>query len=89
MASKKKAKPSNEKGRPMMLPAMRVKPGHSSPSSNEMIVPDTAPTANRTANAFDHRLASACQTGSPVRRCRPSAINIITGRPTPKTAKLR
>ena len=58
-------------------------------SSQEMIVPETAPTANRIANAFDQRRASASQTRSPVRRCRPSAVSIMTGRPTPKTAKLR
>ena len=54
-----------------------------------MIVPDTAPTANRIANAFDQRRASARYSGSPVRRCSPSAISIITGRPTPNTAKSR
>ena len=73
----------------MIPPAIRVNPGHSSPSSNEMIVPDTAPTANRMANAFDQRRARASQTRSPLRRCRPSAISIITGSPTPNTAKLR
>src|SRR4051794_28879027 len=89
IASRKKAKPSSANGRPMTPPAIRVKPGHSSPSSNEMIVPDTAPTAKRIANAFDQRRARASQTRSPVRRYRPSAISIISGRPTPKTAKLR
>jgi hypothetical protein len=54
-----------------------------------MIVPDAAPTANRTAKTFDHRRASARQTGSPVRRCIPSATSIISGSPTPSTAKNR
>ena len=63
--------------------------GNSSPSSKLMIVPDAAPTANSTANTFDQRRASARQTGSPVRRCMPSATSIISGRPTPSTAKNR
>ena len=73
----------------MIPPAIRVNPGHSSPNSNEMIVPDTAPTANRIANALDQRRARASQTRSPPRRWRSSAISIITGSPTPNTAKLR
>ena len=54
-----------------------------------MIVPETAPTANSTPNTFDQRRASARQTGSPVRRCMPSATSIISGSPTPSTAKNR
>ena len=50
----KKAKPSRLNGMPMMPPANSMKRGHSNPSSNESIVPDTAPIPNVTANAFDH-----------------------------------
>ena len=71
----------------MMPPAKAMNRGHSSPSSKLMIVPDAAPTANRIANTFDQRRASARHTGSPVRRCIPSAISIINGNPTPSTAK--
>ena len=39
--------------------------GHNSPSSKLMIVPDAAPTANRIANTFDQRRASARQVGIP------------------------
>ena len=73
----------------MIRPAIRLNPGHSSPSSKEMMVPETAPTANRIANALDHRRASARHVGSPLRRCMPSAMSIISGSPTPNTAKLR
>jgi hypothetical protein len=70
-------------------PAGAMKRGKSRPSSKLMIVPEAAPTANRTANTFDQRSASARQTGSPVRRCIPSAMRIIRGSPTPSTAKNR
>jgi hypothetical protein len=73
----------------MIRPATSVKRGHSRPSSKEMIVPETAPTAKRIANAFDQRRARARQVGSPVRRWRPSAASIMTGRPTPRIAKVR
>jgi hypothetical protein len=85
----KNANPSSENGRPMIPPANAMKRGKSKPSSKLMIVPDTAPTAKRIANAFDQRSASARQTGSPVRRCIPSAITIISGNPTPSTANTR
>ena len=39
IASRKKANPSREKGRPMIRPATRLNPGHSSPSSKEMMSP--------------------------------------------------
>ena len=87
IASRKNAAPSSENGKPMIPPAKAMNRGHSSPSSKLMIVPDAAPTANRIANTFDQRRASARQTGSPVRRCIPSAISIISGNPTPSTAK--
>ena len=52
IASMKNAKPSSENGRPMMPPAYFMNCGHSRPSSNDRIVPDTAPTANRIAMPF-------------------------------------
>src|SRR5512133_556845 len=48
IASAKKAKPSMEKGMPMIAPANAMKRGHRSPSSKEITVPDTAPTAAKT-----------------------------------------
>ena len=89
IASMKNAAPSSENGRPMIPPAYAMKRGKRSPSSKLMIVPDAAPTANSTANTFDQRRASARHTGSPVRRCIPSATSIISGNPTPSTAKNR
>src|ERR1039458_5007797 len=41
MASVKNAKPSREKGRPMIAPAFSMKPGQSKPSSKDNTVPDT------------------------------------------------
>jgi hypothetical protein len=58
IASVKKANPSSENGSPTIAPAWRMNPGHSSPSSNDSTVPDTAPTANRIAVPLAHRLAS-------------------------------
>src|SRR5216684_1749178 len=58
----KKAKPSAEKGRPMMLPLKAMTPGQSRPSSNDTAVPDTAPTANRIPN-------EACRLRGPRTRC--------------------
>ena len=55
----KKAKPSGEKGMPMMPPANSMKRGQSSPSSKERTVPETAPTAKRIAKALAQRRASA------------------------------
>ena len=65
-----------------------MKVGHSSPSSNESTVPDTAPTANSTAKTFDQRWAKARQTRSPVRRWRHSAASTSRGMPTPNTASV-
>ena len=63
IASMKNAAPSSENGRPMMPPAKAMNRGHSSPSSKLMIVPEAAPTANRIANTFDQRRASARHVG--------------------------
>ena len=56
MASVKKAKPSKEKGMPIIAPAFSIKPGHNKPSSKDNTVPDTAPTAKRTAVPRAQRL---------------------------------
>ena len=53
----KKAMPSIANGRPITSPNVDIRPGHSRPISKLRIVPDTAPTANSTAEAFAHRLA--------------------------------
>ena len=59
IASGKNAKPSSENGMPMIGPGERMKRGHSSPSSNDSTVPDTAPTANRIAVPLAQRFASS------------------------------
>ena len=38
-------------------PYLPIRPGHSSPISNDSTVPDTAPTANSTAATWDQRCA--------------------------------
>src|SRR5437016_5501215 len=86
MASMKNAKPSAEKGRPKMAPENAMNLGQSRPSSKESAVPETAPTANRMPNAFDHRCARLSQTSSLVFSHKPSATIISSGRPTPRTA---
>src|SRR6266496_3362864 len=68
IASVKKAKPSSEKGIPIIAPDFSIKAGQSRPSSNESTVPDTAPTAKRMAAPLDHRFVSSKKTGRPVRR---------------------
>ena len=55
----KKANPSSENGMPMIGPANFMNSGHSSPSSNDSTVPETAPTAKRIAVPLDQRLASS------------------------------
>src|SRR2546422_11508575 len=87
MASVKNAKPSSEKGIPMIAPACCMKPGQSKPSSNESTVPETAPTANKMAVPFAHRWQRSRYTGCFVRRYIPSAIAISSGIPIPKAAK--
>ncbi len=59
IASVKKAKPSSENGIPIIGPAWRMNSGHSSPSSKESTVPETAPTAKRIAVPRAHRLVSS------------------------------
>ena len=58
IASRKKAMPSSANGRPITSPNSDIMPGHSRPISKLSIVPDTAPTANRTAETLAHFFAS-------------------------------
>jgi hypothetical protein len=58
MASTKKEKPSRVKPSPKTLPKSWIHTGHSSPSSNDRIVPVTTPTANIARLIRDHRRAS-------------------------------
>src|SRR5829696_3429560 len=88
IASVKNANPSSEKGMPMIGPAYAMNPGQSSPSSNDSTVPETAPTANRIAVPFAHRLARSSATGSRVRCHRRSASTMSAGMPIPTTAKM-
>ncbi len=59
IASTKNEKPSSPNASPKTSPNVAMKFGHSSPSSNDRIVPVTTPTANRISITFDQRLASA------------------------------
>ena len=59
IASMKKEKPSKPKASPKTSPKVAMNSGHSSPSSNDRIVPVTTPIANRIAIAWDQRFASA------------------------------
>ncbi len=58
IASRKKKIPSIANSTPNTSPKRPVNAGQSNPNSNERTVPVTAPTANVTATAFDHRCAS-------------------------------
>src|SRR6266478_921855 len=87
MASVKNAKPSSENGIPMIAPACSMNPGQSKPSSNESTVPETAPTANKMAVPFAHRLQRSRYTACFVRRYVPSAMAMSSGMPMPSAAK--
>src|SRR2546422_6919347 len=87
MASVKNAKPSNENGIPMIAPACSMNPGQSKPSSNESTVPETAPTANKMAVPFAHRLQRSRYTVCFVRRYVASAMAMSSGIPMPNAAK--
>ena len=67
IASTKKNSPSTANGMPYAAPKVPMSRGHSSPSSNDSTVPETAPTANRTAATCDHRRASSSAVSSPRR----------------------
>jgi hypothetical protein len=62
--------PSIAKSTPKTSPKRPVNAGHSSPNSNEMTVPVTAPTANVTATTFDQRRASTNASASFLRNPR-------------------
>ncbi len=68
IASTKNEMPSRPNAIPNTLPNVAMNSGHSSPNSNDRIVPVTTPTANRMSATFDQRLASALYVASPVRR---------------------
>jgi len=57
IASMKNESPSSANATPNTSPNSDMNFGHSSPSSNERIVPVTTPTANRISITFDQRLA--------------------------------
>ena len=59
MASTKNEIPSRAKAIPKTSPKVAMNCGHSSPNSNQRIVPVTTPTAKMTSATFDQRLASA------------------------------
>ena len=59
IASTKNEMPSSAEREPEDLAEGGHEVGHSSPSSNDRIVPVTTPTANRISATFDQRLASA------------------------------
>src|SRR4051794_11782177 len=73
---------------PYAAPNRPISPGHSSPSSNERTVPETAPTANSTAATCDHRRASRRATSSPRRMPRYSAISISTVNAIPNGTRM-
>src|SRR6478672_613543 len=87
IASRKKKIPSIAKPTPKASPNRPVNLGHRSPNSKERTVPLTAPTATKTATAFDQLRAR--RTASSSFRLRPlySAISIIAGKATPKQAR--
>ena len=62
--------PSIANSTPKTSPKRPVNAGQSSPNSKERTVPVTAPTANVTATAFDHRCASFSASASSRRRPR-------------------
>ena len=59
IASTKNETPSSANAIPNTSPNEAMNSGHSSPNSNDRIVPVMTPTANRISATFDQRLASA------------------------------
>ena len=59
IASTKNEIPSSANAIPKTSPKVAMNCGHSSPNSNDKIVPVTTPTAKRISATFDQRLASA------------------------------
>jgi len=84
MASTKNEKPSSVNPSPNTFPKSCIHTGHSSPSSNDKIVPVTTPTANSASIIRDQRRASVRYSSSPVRRYRYSANSTSTGNAIPK-----
>src|SRR3989442_6111060 len=82
----KNAKPSAENGNPKIAPEKAMNRGHRRPSSNESVVPDTAPTAKRIPKALDQRRARLRQTSSLVPSHNPSATHISSRKPKPRNA---
>src|SRR5436190_1826584 len=68
IASMKKAVPSKENGSPKIGPACFMNVGHSSPSSKESTVPDTAPVAKKIATPLLQAFVTFRNTDFPVRR---------------------
>src|SRR5512132_33168 len=87
IASRKKKIPSIAKPTPKASPKRPVNRGHSRPNSKERTVPVTAPTAKRTATAFDQLRASRSASWSFFRWPCHSAISITAGKATPKQAR--
>src|SRR6266567_424848 len=88
IASKKKANPSRANGSPTTAPANLMYVGHSRPSSNERMVPETAPIAKRMAAALVQRRVSIIQVLSLRKSASPSAIQRSRGKPTPRAEKI-
>ena len=59
IASTKNEIPSSANAIPKTSPYVAMNSGHSSPNSNDRIVPVTTPTANSVSATFDQRFASA------------------------------
>jgi hypothetical protein len=78
--------PSMANGRPHTSPNVRIIPGQRMPSSNDRMVPDTAPTANSTPSVCDHRRARRRASASYLRMPSTSAATTSAGNPTPKQA---
>ena len=83
-ASVKKPMPSMAKATPNTAPHCDIHAGHRIPNSKLKMVPETAPTANRTPTALDQRRAMTSYTGSPVRMKRHSAMSNSMGSPMPR-----
>jgi hypothetical protein len=84
----KKDRPSKPNGSPNTSPNLPIKPGHNKPISKLSTVPDTAPIANNTADAFDHRFASRSAVGSLATIPRRCITRIMAGNATPKQDKM-
>ena len=84
IASRKNEKPSSANASPKTPPNVAMKFGHSSPSSNERIVPVTTPTANSATITRVQRRASVRCSGSPLRSHSHSTNTTSAGNATPK-----